>query len=186
MPTAPLPLPELERDVLWMASQGFRAVAIAKQHHMSEGGVKNIYWRITHRLGTRNLVHSVAHGLITGIIGPYRDCGERRAYLRHLRRSETPCVACRLANATYVSAQCNAPLPADAGLTPTQTRVLRYLYEHDCSQSEAAQGLSMDRKRVASHMSAVYQRLGVFHMHRYDRMRAAIKIAKDRGYLEES
>lgn len=180
---APVPLPELERDVLWMASQGFRSQAIARQHHLDDGSVRNIYARIARRLGTRNLVHSVAHGIITGVIGPYRDCGERRAYLRHLRRNETPCVACRLANATYVSAQSNAPLPADAGLTPTQTRVLRYLYEHDCSQTEAAPALGMDRKRIASHMSQVYQRLGVFHMHRYDRLHAAIKIARDRGYL---
>jgi len=184
MPTAPLPLPELERDVLWLASQGHRASYICRVHHLDEGSVKNIYWRISKRLGTHNLVHSVAHGLITGIIGPYRDCGERRAYLRHLRREETPCVACRLANATYVAAQCNAPLPQDAGLTPTQVKVIRYLSEHDCSQVEAAQALGMDRRRVASHMSAAYQRLGVFHMHRYDRLRAALKIARDRGYLE--
>lgn len=184
MPVAPIPLPELEHDILWMASQGFTSEVIARTHHLEPGSVRNIYVRIAQRLGTRNLTHSVAHGIITGVIGPYRDCGERRAYLRHLRRSETPCVACRLANATYVAAQGSAPLPADAGLTPTQTRVLRYLYEHDCSQVEAAEGLGMDRRRIASHMSAVYQRLGVFHMHRYDRMRAAIKIAKDRGYLE--
>lgn len=184
MPTAPLPLPGLERDVLWMASQGFRSEAIARQHHLDEGSVKNIYWRISKRLGTHNLTHSVAHGIITGIIGPYRDCGERRAYLRHLRRGETPCVACRLANSTYVAAQCNAPLPQDAGLTPTQVKILRYLDGHGCSQAEAAEALGMQRKRVASHMSQAYQRLGVFHMHRYDRLRAALKIARDRGYLE--
>lgn len=184
MPTAPVLLPALERDVLWMASQGFRSDAIARQHHMSEGSIKNIYARIAQRLGTRNLIHSVAHGIITGLIGPYRDCGERRAYLRHLRRSETPCVACRLANATYVAAQTRTPLPEDAGLTPAQLKVLCYLHEHGCSQVEASEALSMDRRRVASHMTQVYQRLGVFHMHRNDRLRSALKIAKDRGYLD--
>lgn len=183
MPTAPPPLPELERDILWMASQGYRSAQIARQHGLDDGSVKNIFWRISRRLGTRNLIHSVAQGLITGVIGPYRDCGDRRAYLRHLRRRETPCVACRLANATYVSAQTNAPFSVDAGLTPTQVKVLKYIDEHDCSQVEASEALGMDRRVLASHMSQVYQRLGVFHMHRYDRMQAARKIARDRGYL---
>ena len=182
-PTPPPPLPELERDVLWMASQGYRSEQIARQHSLDAGSVKNIYVSIAGRLGTRNLIHSVAHALITGVIGPYRDCGERRAYLRHLRRQETPCVACRLANATYVSAQTSAPLAADAGLTPVQLKILRHIAENDCSQLEASVALDMDRRRVASHMSQIYQRLGVFHMHRYDRMRAALKIARDRGYL---
>lgn len=184
MPVQPIPLPDRERSILWMASQGLRAEEIARRHGLDTGTVTNIYVRIAGRLGTRNLIHSVAYGLITGLIGPYSDCGERRAYLRHLRRSETPCVACRLANATYVSAQTNAPLPENAGLTPTQLRVFHYLAGHDCSQSEAALALDMDRRRLASHMSQAYIRLGVSHMHRYDRMRAAIKIARDRGYLE--
>lgn len=184
MPTPPPQLSELERDVLWMASQGCPSSRIAKAYCMSTSNVRNVYERISKILRTQNLVHSVAHGLNVGVIGPYRDCGGRRAYERHLRRQEPSCVACRLANAIHVAAQCSSPLPPDAGLTPTQLRVLRYLHEHECLQAEAARGLGMDRKRVASHMSAVYQRLGVSHLHRYDRMPAAIKAARSRGYLE--
>lgn len=184
MTTLPVPLSARERSILWMASQGLRSEEIARRHDLDEGTVKNIYVRIAGRLGTRNLIHSVAHGIITGVIGPYQDCGERRAYLRHLRRSETPCVACRVANSLYVSAQSSAPLPRDAGLTPVQLKVFRYIAEHDCLQAEAARALGMDRRRVASHMSQAYMRLGVYHMHRYDRLRAAVKIARDRGYLE--
>ena len=184
MPLAPVPLPEVERDILWMASQGYRSAHIAREHAISEGGVKNIYVRIADRLHTRNLVHSVAVGLTTGIIGPYRDCGTRRAYLRHLRRQETPCVACRLANATYVAAQTSSPFPENVGLTPTQIKIMRYLCEHDCSQVEAEPGLQMDRRRIASHMSDAYRRLGVYHLPRYDRLRTAIKIAQDRGYFD--
>jgi hypothetical protein len=36
--------------------------------------------------------------------GPPRTpvpCGTRSAYLRHLRHNETPCAACRAANAEY-------------------------------------------------------------------------------------
>jgi DNA-binding CsgD family transcriptional regulator len=174
-----------ERDILWLASQGHNSEYIARDHHLDAGSVKNIYARIASRLGTCNLVHSVAFGLTTGIIGTYRDCGSRRAYLRHLRRpEETPCVACRQANAAYVSAQNTAPLPEDVGLTPTQLRLMRVLDSKDCSLSEAADILGMDRKRAASHMTQVYRRLGVVHLYRYDRRRAALARARDKGYLD--
>lgn len=172
-----------ERSILWSASQGLRSEAIARQHGMDDGSIRNIYVRISQRLGTLNLIHSVAYALTNGIIGPYRDCGERRSYLRHLRRKETPCVACRAANARYVGVQTSAPRPGDIGITPTQVRILKHLSEHDCSQSETAGALGMQRQRVASHMTEVYQRLGVAHLHRADRRYAAIKIARDRGYL---
>ena len=184
MPQSPVTLSDLERDVLWMASQGFRSEQIARQHTLAVGSVRNIYFRVASRLHARNLTHAVARGLITGVIGPYRDCGERFAYLRHLRRNETPCVACRLSNAVYVAAQTSAPLPEDAGLTATQLKVLRCIAEHDCSQVEAAARLGMDRRRIASHMSQVYQRLGVFHMRRTDRTHEAVKVARNRGYLD--
>lgn len=184
MTTMPVPLPHRERDILWLASQGHTSEYIARLHGMDDGSVRNVYHRISKRFGTRNLVHSVAYGLLQGVIGQYRDCGERRAYLRHLRRSETPCQACRIANTLYVQAQTSGAPGADPSLTPTQVRIFKHLDEHDCSLVEAADCLSMDRRRIASHMSQAYQRLGCTHLARYDRRPYALKLARDKGYLE--
>lgn len=176
-------LRDVERDILWMASQGLPAREIARAHLMDEGSVKNLYWRVSRKLGTRNLTHSVALALTRGIIGPYRDCGSRRSYLRHLRRQESACVACRRANTACVTQQRDTERPDTSPLlTPTQLLVVRTL-EPGRTQAETAARLDMDPRRVASHMSQVYQRLGITHLYRYDRLPVALRMLRERGIL---
>jgi hypothetical protein len=33
---------------------------------------------------------------------PYRPCGTKSAYVRHLRHGDEPCAACKAANTAYI------------------------------------------------------------------------------------
>lgn len=178
------PLGPGERDLLWMASQGYSYERIGRMTRQNPGSISNAFSRIARRLGTYNVTHSVAHAIYSGLIGPARDCGTRRAYLRHLRKNESACVACRMANTAYVHEQRDTPPePGDPVLTPTQTKILMLLDEQGGTYADVAQVLGVTLKRVSSHMSAIYQRMGLAHLHRNDRRDAVIRVAKTRGLI---
>lgn len=99
-----MPGPELtanERSVLWGAAQGETYARIASRLGYAEKSVNKMAFRLARKLGARNITHAVHLAGMAGLIGERPDCGDRAAYLRHLRRGDTPCLACRAANARH-------------------------------------------------------------------------------------
>ncbi|MGW0032082.1 LuxR C-terminal-related transcriptional regulator [Streptomyces sp. NPDC003314] len=98
-------LTDLERKVLWHAAQGLTIAATARVMGKSAPAVQDARHRLLAKLRATSLVQAVHLAGMAGIIGAYEGCGDRAAYLRHLRRRETPCPACRAANARNQAAR---------------------------------------------------------------------------------
>lgn len=177
------PLDDRDRDLLWMASQGYSPGRMAHLRNESPEDSMQALKDIVLGMGAYNATHAVAVAIHTGLIGPGRDCGTRRAYLRHIRRRESACAACRRANADSAQEQRNRAVPTGF-LTPTQMKIVRVLDADDCTYDEVAERLGISARRVASHMSEVYRRLGLTHLHRHDRRDAALVALRTRGLLE--
>lgn len=94
-----------ELGVLRGAAAGQTYAVIGRQLGLNEKSIAKIAFRAARKLGARNITNAVWVATLTGVIGRYPDCGDRAAYLRHLRRKETPCPACRAANARHGVAQ---------------------------------------------------------------------------------
>lgn len=94
-------LTPLERTVLWHAAQGLTIAATARAMSKSAPAVQDARHRLLGKLGAASLVQAVHIAGMAGLIGQYEDCGDRAAYLRHLRRREDACLACRAANARH-------------------------------------------------------------------------------------
>ncbi|MFD4921184.1 response regulator transcription factor [Streptomyces goshikiensis] len=94
-------LSELETQVLRLAARGSTIAAIARTLGSTPPAVQDSRHRLMAKLGARNIAHAVHLGTLLGLIGQYSDCGDRAAYLRHLRRKEAACPACKLANARH-------------------------------------------------------------------------------------
>lgn len=90
-----------ERAVLWGAAQGETYARIASRLGYAEKSVNKMAFRLARKLDARSITHAVHLAHIRGLIGTYPDCGDRAAYLRHLRRREPTCTACRAANARH-------------------------------------------------------------------------------------
>lgn len=99
-----MPGPELsdrQRTILWHRAQGLSGPQIARTERIA---VSTVDWHervIRHALDAQNITHAVHLAHVAGLIGTYPDCGDRNAYLRHLRRREPTCTACRAANARH-------------------------------------------------------------------------------------
>lgn len=94
-------LSERQRRILWHRAQGLSGPQIARLEYVA---VSTVDWHervIRHVLGARNITHAVHLATLSGLIGARIDCGDRPAYLRHLRRGEPTDLACRLANARH-------------------------------------------------------------------------------------
>ena len=94
-------LSRLERTVLWHAAQGLTIAATARAMDKSAPAVQDARHRLLKKLDAASIVHAVHLAGMAGLIGQYPDCGDRAAYLRHLRRREPACLACRAANAVH-------------------------------------------------------------------------------------
>ncbi|WP_159030388.1 LuxR C-terminal-related transcriptional regulator [Streptomyces sp. CB01201] len=109
-----------QREVLWLRAQGLSGPQIAR--HLSLA-VSTIDYRercIVHALDAANITNAVHLATAEGLIGRYADCGDRAAYLRHWRRGEIACPACKAANARRQAERRAAtqPPPVTRELTP--------------------------------------------------------------------
>lgn len=94
-------LSDRQRLILWHRAQGLSGPQIARTECIA---ISTVDWHervIRHVLGAQNITHAVHLAGMAGLIGERPDCGDRAAYLRHLRRGDTPCIACRAANARH-------------------------------------------------------------------------------------
>ena len=90
-----------QRQILWLRAQGLSGPQIARREHIAIGTLAYHEQVIVTRLEARNITHAVHLAGMAGLIGEREDCGDRAAYLRHLRRREDACLACRAANARH-------------------------------------------------------------------------------------
>lgn len=108
-------LSKLERKVLWHAAQGLTVAATARALGKSAPAVQDARHRLLGKLDATSVVQAVHLAHVAGLIGTYADCGDRAAYLRHLRRRDPTCTACRAANARNAQAQRDAAQRPGAG-----------------------------------------------------------------------
>ena len=94
-------LTDNERSVLHRAARGDTYAVIARDLGLAEKSVGKIAFRMARKLGAHNITNAVhlAHEL--RIFTERPGCGDRAAYLRHLRRPEPACWRCLAANAAH-------------------------------------------------------------------------------------
>lgn len=94
-----------QREILWHRAQGLSGPQIARETHLAVATISYHERIICHTLRATNITHAVHLGHLQHLIGARPDCGDRAAYLRHLRRHEPTCPACKAANAEHAVAQ---------------------------------------------------------------------------------
>jgi len=94
-----------QKTILWHRAQGLTGPQIARQMCLAVATVNYHEQMICHALEAVNITHAVHLGHLQHLIGSRPDCGDRAAYLRHLRRKEQACPACKAANAEHAVAQ---------------------------------------------------------------------------------
>lgn len=182
MTDAPL-LSIRQRYVLWLMSQGYSTVSAGQQFHppLKKNVIIDCCLHIRRRLGVRTTAQAVAVGIHTGEIGPYRDCGSRQTYLRHLDNDEDACTACRNANRRWLKEQASPPSPARP-LTPVQIKIIR-AFDAGRSHRDLQAGWGVSRAKLHRAVADMYIRLGVSQVPRQDRREAALAEARRRGHL---
>lgn len=196
-----LGISERQRAALWLRAQGLTAEAIGRRLDppCSGPGAQDLLHKVIVRLGAKDSPHAVFLGLTLGVIGPYRDCGTRKAYLRHLRRNEQSCIACRRANTAYVRAQRDAvPLPDDEagnrrgnqkteGLTERQIEVLSAMQSGAQTAVEVAQKVGIGESRARRHVRSIMEkfRIDMTVYGRPESFRRAVDRGIDLGYLTD-
>ncbi|MFE4671071.1 helix-turn-helix transcriptional regulator [Streptomyces sp. NPDC056723] len=113
-PTRGAELTDNELAVLQRAAHGETYAVIAQRLGYKEKSVSKMALRLARKLGARNISHAVHLATAASLIGTSPDCGDRAAYLRHLRRGEDPCAPCRAANARHAVAQRAGQLAKEA------------------------------------------------------------------------
>lgn len=98
-------LTDIERLVLWHAAHGHSYASMARLLGYTRQSMVNVGCRAVRKLGATNITNAVYRGAEAHLIGALPDCGDRAAYLRHLRRKEPACPACKAANAEHAVAQ---------------------------------------------------------------------------------
>lgn len=166
-------LTERQRTALWLRAQGLTATAIGNRldPKVSAPGAQDLLHKVILNLGARDSTHAVFLALITGVIGPYQDCGTRGAWLRHIRRQEQSCIACRKANTAYVRAQRDAvPFPdPDAGrmsirerkLSPRQLDALRLIQDGATSGTEIGAKLGIGSAGARKLVNGMMKKLSI-------------------------
>lgn len=104
--TGPSSTPNLsdrQAEILRLRADGATRAEIAAALYLAVGTVDYHERVIVAALRARNITHAVHLAHRCGLLSPYDDCGDRGAYLRHLRRGEPTDVRCRAANARYVA-----------------------------------------------------------------------------------
>lgn len=174
-------LSSAQSDLLWLISQGWTHEAIGRELHIHPKSVCNFMAVVERKIGANSSINAVLVGYIGGHIGQYRDCGTRKAYLRHLRREETTCPRCREANRQYVVAQRSQPQPAS--LTPTHIAIFTAFHKGARTLKEAADMSGVKPDRVGSHVSVVYRRLCIHTLPYADRRRVALEMLRSQGVI---
>ena len=98
-------LSERQHRILWLRAQGLSGPQVARVEHIA---VSTVDWHervIRHVLEARNITHAVHLATAADMLGPRIDCGDRAAYLRHIRRKEPTDRACRAAHAQHAVLQ---------------------------------------------------------------------------------
>jgi DNA-binding CsgD family transcriptional regulator len=92
-----------DREVWFLQrmATGMTYAALARRMYVSEARARGIGHEIIVKLGAANMVHAVHIAGMSGIIGMNEYCGDRAAYIRHVRHGETADVKCRKAQAEY-------------------------------------------------------------------------------------
>jgi DNA-binding CsgD family transcriptional regulator len=99
------PLTAAELAVLRHAAHGYTYAHIGRLLGYQEKSVSKMALRAARKLGARSITNAVHIATVAQLVGARPDCGERAAYLRHRRRGETACPACKAANARHGVAQ---------------------------------------------------------------------------------
>lgn len=99
------PLTDPELAILAGSARGHTYAQIGRTLGYQEKSVGKMALRAARKLGARSVTQAVHIATLRGLIGARPDCGDRAAYLRHLRRGDTPCPACRNANTAHVAQQ---------------------------------------------------------------------------------
>ncbi|WP_428956167.1 LuxR C-terminal-related transcriptional regulator [Streptomyces sp. cg35] len=99
------PLTEAELAILAGSAHGDTYAQIGRTLGYQEKSIGKMALRAARKLGARSITQAVHIATLRGLIGAHPDCGNRAAYLRHLRRGEIPCPACRNANADHAAQQ---------------------------------------------------------------------------------
>lgn len=195
-------MPELsdrQRTALWLRAQGLTANAIGNRLEppCSAAGAQDLLHKVITRLDARDSTHAVFLALTLGVIGPYRDCGTRRAYLRHIRRQEQSCTACRKANTAFVRGQRDAMPDPDPdagnrrgrkhGLSPRQLEVLRLIQDGAMSGVEIGAKLGITDASARRLVLKMMKKLGIDSV-TYAKPVSypmAVRRGIELGYLEE-
>lgn len=199
-------LTDRQRTALWLRAQGLTADAIGKRLSppCRASGAQNLLHKAMKTLDAADSSNAVFRAMATGVIGPYMDCGTRKAYERHLRRDEVTCVACRVGNTERVTGQrMRVGMHPDAGnnrgwknvrprpklpLTPTHRRVLIAIESGAGTSPEIGRALGITDARVRHLLADLYGRLGIDTvLHGPDRAKKeAVRVARERGLLDGS
>jgi DNA-binding CsgD family transcriptional regulator len=180
-------LTDRQRTALWLRAQGLTADAIGKRLSppCRASGAQNLLHKAMKTLDAADSSNAVFRAMATGIIGPYLDCGTRKAYERHLRRDEVTCVACRVGNNRgWKNVRPRQKLP----LTPTHRRVLTAIESGAGTSSEIGRALGITDARVRHLLADLYGRLGIDTvLHGPDgAKKEALRVAQERGLLNGS
>lgn len=172
-----------QRYVLWLMSQGYSTVSAGQQFRppLKKNVIIDCCLHIRRRLSVRTTAQAVAVGIHTGEIGPYRDCGSRQTYLRHLDNDEDACTACRNANRRWLKEQA-CPPPPPRPLTDVQIRIIR-AFDVGRSHRDLQASWGVSRAKLHRAVADMYIRLGVSSVQRSDRREAALAEARRRGHL---
>ena len=192
-------LTDRQRTALWLRAQGLTARAVGRRINppTTQEGIQDLLHHAAQKLDARDTAHAVFLALTLGVIGPYSDCGTRKAYLRHIRRQEQSCIACRKANTAFVRAQRDAqtlPDPDDAPqgrpqnqLSPRQLDALRLIQDGAVSGVEIGAKLGISDGQARKIVVALMRKLGIDSI-TYAPPASypmAVRRGIERGYLEE-
>jgi DNA-binding CsgD family transcriptional regulator len=93
------PLSSGELATLQWLARGASYKQVGRHRGVTTKAAESTGHRILVKLGALSMAHAVHIAHCRGIICMYPDCGDRAAYLRHIRRGETPGIMCRKAQA---------------------------------------------------------------------------------------
>ena len=205
-------LTDRQRTALWLRAQGLTAEAIGRRltPPCKAAGAQDLLHKTMKAFDAADSANAVFRAMASGVIGPYQDCGTRKAYERHLRRVEVTCVACRIGNTERVTGQrvrAGAhsdvePHPAAGSnrgwknvrpreklpLTITHRRILTTFDAGASTSAEVGRALGVTDGHVRRMLADIYDRLGIdTELHGPAGSREqAVKIARERGLIDGS
>lgn len=171
-----------EHRALWMLSRGHTIEEIASVLKIEEHSASQVLLRARRKFSQPNRFAFIAWACLNGIIGPELDCGKSAAaWRRHQDRDEPACPACRRFHTRRATAEAETGPEVEIVLTPRETDVLDAVASGADSMLDIGEKTGLSRKRVASHLSAIYDKLNVPHRDNRDRRRIALYVARQRG-----